>query len=1234
MYQLRKQHQGSDCNHPKGLRRKTAVGQRRSLALCCAVLIGLMASDPLFATWYGEGGPSGADIVMTDLRWPWWPSGTYYANWNMSFHPQRSISFYGGFTSTLADGPGQKPNPDQKLQNAFRPGSVWSFWGGDASGNPVRFVDVAPNLSFKNEYGGEGCNASLHTERTWDIIQCKRWYTMLLRLWQPTNPRATHSYVGRWIKDVRNNRWHLIGIARLPVRAQTLHKNSGFIECLSHIRVVRPLDRRLGYCRKDGKWHKANAVTINKTRYVVLNVVPEGDHEYIGIEYSGATDLLPQRLTGKPIPGDKFVEVRMKQPDLPTLDKPQVTGVKAECTGAQVAVSWEIPQTSSPALAYRIEVFDNPRCEGTPVAVAHERIPSARRAILSAAVKTPTVRLTVSDVFDQSAPPVTVTARRTGLMPARTSPVRTMPGLSYRLYESPKQASGGRPAWRTLDEINAGRLVRQGLARGLDLSVLEKRTAGYALEYDGLLRVPADGIYIFYGLIDGAYRIQIDGKDVIVRDEQAGTKEHSGFCRLAKGSHVLRITHLYGRLKGRNFRIDWEGPHLPRQAIPVDAMGVVDNGAYPRPAISSESFGDGTGRATLTVDGRGHTVHRSAIYLGRFQIAQARGPKVEYRGPLPKGASNFWCRVIYAGNRSVDVDGGALTVTGKPVSSEWTVRNIGEQRALAGLWQTKPGAFSFFGSGMHAAVRSVEGDFAATCRIDRYSGQNNEPVNRRAWVGIAAIQDTRRINWKWGKSFYLVQTARDGKRSSPDSNDLGGSRVSSHRFPQDHPWVRIARQGDIWTAWTSADGRKWELGCYHVMKAPRKMDVGLFIRAIPQNAQAHYVAGVSELSVQTGVLGECTPPPPAAAKGADGNRLTGVTMSWSNENVAVVRSTSKGLIRTDDGGRTWRVANGNLQGAANAVRSVAIHPTNPAIMLRAAGRVVKGTCNGGLWKTTDAGKTWHNLNFAGDFDGVGPSALCGEVIAFDLRDPRKIYVGTESRGCFRSTDGGATWTCLGVIGERITSVVIWPWEYVNPGAAKGKSHLCVTTCPDKWMSLLGRGTPGLETAAKTAKSYVSKDDIKTLTVGHARADTGYYNVAFDRMKQTPNEMLYGTSYGLQYNRWAGICVFPFSKNLAWMRPFTAVYGARLPGTKSGRCIAQAIDPVQPGRFSVSQSWAFGWKWQDIKGRVPAGGLISVIGEHHLGEKWWFLYTDGLYYSSNGGKAMAKVLDSSGERCVK
>lgn len=77
-------------------------------------------------------------------------------------------------------------------------------------------------------------------------------------------------------------------------------------------------------------------------------------------------------------------------------------------------------------------------------------------------------------------------------------------------------------------------------------------------------------------------------------------------------------------------------------------------------------------------------------------------------------------------------------------------------------------------------------------------------------------------------------------------------------------------------------------------------------------------------------------------------------------------------------------------------------------------------------------------------------------------------------------------------------------------------------------------------------------------------------------------------------------------------------------------MAEALDPVQPGRISISQLWGFNWEWRKIQGDVPRGGLVAVTGEYRVGEKWWFVYTDGLYYSPDGGKHMTRILDEKGK----
>lgn len=76
-----------------------------------------------------------------------------------------------------------------------------------------------------------------------------------------------------------------------------------------------------------------------------------------------------------------------------------------------------------------------------------------------------------------------------------------------------------------------------------------------------------------------------------------------------------------------------------------------------------------------------------------------------------------------------------------------------------------------------------------------------------------------------------------------------------------------------------------------------------------------------------------------------------------------------------------------------------------------------GGADGGVWKTTDAGLTWQPLMQHAGAISVGALAIAAS-------NPNIIYVGTgqvamrydvvEGNGMYRSSDGGATWTHIGL----------------------------------------------------------------------------------------------------------------------------------------------------------------------------------------------------------------------------
>jgi hypothetical protein len=89
-----------------------------------------------------------------------------------------------------------------------------------------------------------------------------------------------------------------------------------------------------------------------------------------------------------------------------------------------------------------------------------------------------------------------------------------------------------------------------------------------------------------------------------------------------------------------------------------------------------------------------------------------------------------------------------------------------------------------------------------------------------------------------------------------------------------------------------------------------------------------------------------------------------------------------------------------------------------------------GAVNGGIWKTTDAGVVWAPI-----FDGQPVGSIGALAVA--PSDPKIIYAGTgetdirsdlsSGNGVYKSTDGGSTWSHIGLEDTRqISRIVIDP----------------------------------------------------------------------------------------------------------------------------------------------------------------------------------------------------------------
>jgi photosystem II stability/assembly factor-like uncharacterized protein len=121
-------------------------------------------------------------------------------------------------------------------------------------------------------------------------------------------------------------------------------------------------------------------------------------------------------------------------------------------------------------------------------------------------------------------------------------------------------------------------------------------------------------------------------------------------------------------------------------------------------------------------------------------------------------------------------------------------------------------------------------------------------------------------------------------------------------------------------------------------------------------------------------------------------------------------ATGGGVWKTTDAGKTWTcLSDGSFGGSIGAV---AVAPSDPNVVYVGGGeKTWRGNVSSGdgMWKTTDAGATW-------SFVGLPDSRHVGRIRVHP-KNPDVVFAAVmghvsgpnEQRGVFRSKDGGASW---------------------------------------------------------------------------------------------------------------------------------------------------------------------------------------------------------------------------------
>ena len=166
----------------------------------------------------------------------------------------------------------------------------------------------------------------------------------------------------------------------------------------------------------------------------------------------------------------------------------------------------------------------------------------------------------------------------------------------------------------------------------------------------------------------------------------------------------------------------------------------------------------------------------------------------------------------------------------------------------------------------------------------------------------------------------------------------------------------------------------------------------------------------------------------------------------------VMTSSGDGVYRSTDAGKTWTHL--GLENTRH-ISKIRIHPDNPDVAYVAAqGSPWQPNEERGVYRTLDGGKSWEKVLFVNESSGVSD-------LSIDLTNPRILYAafwdhqrlpwkirsGGEGSGIYKSTDGGDTW-------KELTSGL--------PKAIMGKIGVSVSMAdPDRVWAIIESDEGGL-----------------------------------------------------------------------------------------------------------------------------------------------------------------------------
>lgn len=144
-----------------------------------------------------------------------------------------------------------------------------------------------------------------------------------------------------------------------------------------------------------------------------------------------------------------------------------------------------------------------------------------------------------------------------------------------------------------------------------------------------------------------------------------------------------------------------------------------------------------------------------------------------------------------------------------------------------------------------------------------------------------------------------------------------------------------------------------------------------------------------------------------------GGRVVSIAVYEKEPRIFYVGSASGGVFKTENAGTTFKPVFQNESSVS--LGAVAVSQSDPNLVWVGTGEYTSRNSvawGDGAYKSTDGGKTWTNM-------GLAATMHIGKI-AIDPRDPNVVYVAAlghlwgpnPERGVYKTTDGGTTWKLI------------------------------------------------------------------------------------------------------------------------------------------------------------------------------------------------------------------------------